>query len=212
MDKVKIAEKISALINPDLENPQISDRTISETLEPLMSMVTEDESIDDFVARIQPIFNTIAGNVRKDVSTIVAKVKEQETKEPKEPKEKVKDEKVKEPKNEANDDTPEWAKSLMDKIKELEQSNTERDRGRASELTQKELIEKAKKLYPSSVIDVASLDFDFSNEEANAKFETRLGVVASKMNVKPSNSKVDTTNDYDAFFKTLDANQDFKNL
>lgn len=215
MQKKDVAEKIGALVNPDKDNLQISERTIDETLDTLMPLVKEDETIDDFVKRIHPIFNTIAGNVRKDVSDIVAKVKKKEGKDEKIVSE-VSDDKaesvIADAREDEDTDVPSWAKSLLDKVKELELSNAEINRQVAAKKNQKEILDEASKIYPPAVVELASLDFDFSGEDAKTKFDKRLSVVANKMNVKPSNAKSNQTNDYSDFYKKVYGDGDFENL
>lgn len=49
-------------------NRQISDRTIIETLETLMSFVTEETEISSFVELVAPTFVSMDGNLRHEVA------------------------------------------------------------------------------------------------------------------------------------------------
>lgn len=196
IEKKELAEKIIQTINPDGKNPQITERTINETLDTLIPFAGEEESIDDFLARIEPIFKTMAGNVRKDVSEFSKKVEENMKKKEVEKKE----EKKEEPKN----DTPEWAKSLLETVSEFGEWKKQQEAGVKSETTKRGLVENAKKLYPTNVIEVAELGFDFTKDDAEKEFQSRLAVVAGKMGVKPVNTKTDDEPDFSDFKKRLE--------
>lgn len=214
MDKGQVAEKISAIINPDGNNLQVSERTINETLDTLMPLVGEEESIEDFVSRVKPIFESIAGNLRKEKSDF-AKSYEDKSKSKKDEndgEDKGEEEDDTEDNEEKGNDTMTILKTLMEEIKDLKESNNKRERNVSAEMTKKELASKASKLYPPSIIEVASMGFDFSDADAGSKFESKLGSVAGVLNIKPSNQKADTEPDFSEFFKEGDGNESFKNL
>ena len=98
VEKKEVFEKIKAKFE---KTSQISDRTINETLEPLMAIVTEETTLEDFLKIANPIFETIAGNLRKDVAEAVKNIKVEKPNPPKDEPKNKKD-------NPTDSDEPEW--------------------------------------------------------------------------------------------------------
>lgn len=72
------AKKISAILTRGGKDLQMSERSINENLDSLMKMLVTDETeIDDFIAKVRPMFETMNANAKKDYSDFVNKWKEE---------------------------------------------------------------------------------------------------------------------------------------
>ena len=194
----KIYEKIVTEINPDVENPQLSERSIRETLDTIVPDDISDDGVDEFVNKYIPLFKTMAGNVRKDVSDFVKKAKPKE--EPKDVDDDKGDDAPKETEpKEGEGENP--LDIIVDKLTALEKRLNEQE-GKVSVARSKvELQADASKIYPDSVVRAASMDFDFSIDDAKDAFFNKLSEVAKLFNVKPEGGKADTEFDSESFLK-----------
>lgn len=192
MKKV-IAEKISAIINPNAEAPQLSARTIDEVLEILLARKDESQTEDDFIEEYLPFFQTMAGNVRKDVSDFSKKLEDKK-------KEAAKQEPEKEPEKE-DEDTPEWAKGLLSKFNELEEWKAKQESATTVEKMREKALSDARKLYPEKVVEAALLNFDFNKEEAEKEFQSTLSKVAGLWGIVPERGGSEDKVDFSDFFK-----------
>lgn len=169
-------------------NRQISDRTILETLETLMSFVTEETELPAFVDQIFPTFNSIDGNLRHEVAEKARAIEEAAKSKTKTP-EQIAAEAAAEA---AKAGEPEWFKSyresseqkMTDLQKKLEISEAEKT------LTQKkdDILGKMKLKYTDELIKVASKNFDFSKDSAETEFDSTCVEIGSLLGVKPVSS------------------------
>lgn len=113
--KEEAFEKIKSNLTKNKKTLQMSERSINEQLETLMNIVANDEmELDDFISKVQPMFNTMDANVGNDRSEFV---KEWKLKHPeKKGEEKIEDEKK--PEETVTDPT---LKSLLEEVKALKQ-------------------------------------------------------------------------------------------
>lgn len=194
--KEVIYERIVSEINPDVENPQLSERSIRETLDAIVPEDISEDGVDAFIESKMPLFVTMAGNVRKDVADFVKKAK------PK-PEPAVVDDPTDEdpPKKpvEGGEENP--LSAIMSEIAKLNKRFDEREGQVVVEKSKAELQNDAHKLYPENVVRVASMDFDFSVDNAKDVFFNKLSDVAKEFNVKPEGGKPDNDFKSEDFLK-----------
>lgn len=196
--KDKIYEKIVTEINPDVENPQLSERSIRETLDTIVPDDISEDGVDEFIDKYRPLFITMAGNVRKDVSDFVKKAKPKE-----EPKDVEDDEGDDAPKDtdSTKDEGDDPLDIIVGKLTALEKRLSEQEGKESVARSKVELQADASKIYPDSVVRAASMDFDFSIDDAKDAFFKKLSEVAKLFNVKPEGGKADTDFDAESFLK-----------
>ncbi len=191
---IQKTEILESLKEKYAKNSQISERTINEVLETLIPIVTEETSVEDFLKIADPIFNTIAGNVRKDVADALKKAKEAKPTPKAEPKQEE------EPQD---DDEPKWVKSIMQKLESYDKRFAEEDKLRTAEQVRKSAFAKAS-IYPQNVLEVAADGFDFSQENAEAAFIEKVGRTAAKFGVVPEKGNAEPQKpDFSAFVERL---------
>lgn len=203
VEKKEVFEKIKAKFE---KTSQISDRTINETLEPLMTIVKEETTLEDFLKIVNPIFETIAGNLRKDIAEAVKNIKVDK---PNPPKDETKDKKE----NPSNPDEPVWLDKLMSKFEDYDRRFEEEDKRKSAERIKAEAIEKVSKLYPKNVIEVVTDGFNFNIEDAETAFIEKVGKTASKFGITPekgANQERKKPN-YDALLNELKENDEMLN-
>lgn len=199
---IQKTEILESLREKYAKNSQISERTINEVLETLMPIVTEETSVEDFLKIADPVFNTIAGNVRKDVADALRKAKEAKPAPKDEPK-----------KEEApqDEDEPKWVKSLMQKFESYDQRFAEEDKRRTAEQVRKSAFAKAN-IYPQNVLEVAADGFDFGQENAEATFIEKAARTAGKFGIVPEKGEPrDKKPTFDALRAELDAQAEMIN-
>lgn len=180
IDKEKIFEKLKEQYE---KNSQISSRTINEVLETLIPTVAEDTSEEDFLKIANPVFETIAGNVRKDVADTIKKFKEENKPTPKDDSDSEKDDSEKD-KTESYSKKPEWLDAFTSKFEAYDRAFKDLEERKKTEQVRKEALEKVK-IYPDSVVDVASDGFDFGQDDAIDAFIEKAGRIAGKFNIVP---------------------------
>lgn len=199
---IQKTEILESLREKYAKNSQISERTINEVLETLIPIVTEETSVEDFLKIADPIFNTIAGNVRKDVADALKKAKEAKPTPKDEPK------KEEEPQD---DDEPKWVKTLMQKFESYDQRFAEEDKRRAAEQVRKSAFAKAN-IYPQNVLEAAADGFDFSQENAEAEFIEKAARTAGRFGIVPEKGGPrDKKPTFDALRAELDAQAEMIN-
>lgn len=199
---IQKTEILESLKEKYAKNSQISERTINEVLETLIPIVTEETSVEDFLKIADPIFNTIAGNVRKDVADALRKAKETKPAPKDEPK------KEEEPQD---DDEPKWVKTLMQKFESYDQRFAEEDKRRAAEQVRKSAFAKAN-IYPQNVLEAAADGFDFSQENAEAEFIEKVARTAGRFGIVPEKGESrDKKPTFDALRAELDAQAEMIN-
>lgn len=199
---IQKTEILESLKEKYAKNSQISERTINEVLETLMPIVTEETSVEDFLKIADPIFNTIAGNVRKDVADALKKAKEAKPT----PKDESKKEEAPQ-----DDDEPKWVKSIMQKLESYDQRFAEEDKRRTAEQVRKSAFAKAN-IYPQNVLEAAADGFDFSQENAEAAFIEKAARTAGRFGIVPEKGEPkDKKPTFDALRAELDAQAEMIN-
>lgn len=70
-------KKIKGILTKGGKDLQMSERSIMEQIDSLTALIANDEmELDDFVAKVEPLFKTMNGNAKKDYSDFVNKWKE----------------------------------------------------------------------------------------------------------------------------------------
>lgn len=173
-----------------VKTSQMSERTMTETLEKLAKIVKEDASEEDALA----IFETLAGNIRKEKADFVKEYEKTHKKD-----DKPKDEKPKEEET-PGEDTPAWAKAMLEKFQAYDQKFAEQEKVKQAETVKKEALEKVK-IYPKSVVDIVSDGFDFASEGAEEKFIEKVSNAAGKLGITPEKSPPKEDDSlFDSFF------------
>ena len=181
--KEEALKEIKAMLG---EKPQISERSILEATETLLTFAGEETELPDFMEKAKPFFKTFEGNLRAEVA------------------EKVKSAKVKEPEKDPASppvvtppeqtppaaDEPAWFKAFREKSEADVLALQEKLKNAELQKTVDELkttsINKAKGIYPDSVVDAAKLNFDFSKEGAEEAFINSCTEISKLFGVKPA--------------------------
>lgn len=176
--KEEALKEIKAMLG---EKPQISERSILEATETLLTFAGEETELPDFMEKAKPFFKTFEGNLRAEVA------------------DKVKSAKVKEPEKEPalppvgtppESGEPAWFKAFREKSEADVLALQEKLKNAEVQKTVDELkttsINKAKGVYPDSVVDAAKLNFDFSKEGAEEAFINSCTEISKLFGVKPA--------------------------
>lgn len=177
------------------KNSPLSEQSIDETLETLMPFVTEETTLEDFLEKAEKILKTTEGNIRKVNSETAKEIEKKYEGYVKPTEEQPAEEKKKE-------ETPEWAKELLDWKKKSE--NIE-----LAEKAKKEALEKVK-IYPKSVVGIVSDGFDFTVEGAAEKFVEKVNKAAGELGVTPEKTKPeDSKNKFSELREKIDNEKNF---
>ena len=181
--KEEALKEIKAMLG---EKPQISERSILEATETLLPFAGEETELSDFIEKAKPLFKTFEGNLRAEVAEKVksAKVKEPEKK-PEPPSGEIPPETTP-----PAADEPAWFKAFREKSEADVLALQERLKNAEVQRTVEELktatINKAKGIYPDSVVDAAKLNFDFNKEGAEDAFINSCTEISKLFGVKPA--------------------------
>ena len=181
--KEEALKEIKAMLG---EKPQISERSILEATETLLTFAGEETELPDFMEKAKPFFKTFEGNLRAEVADKVksAKVKEPE-KNPESPSGTIPPETTP-----PAADEPAWFKAFREKSEADVLALQEKLKNAEIQKTVEELktasINKAKGIYPDSVVDAAKLNFDFSKEGAEEAFINSCTEISKLFGVKPA--------------------------
>ncbi len=169
--KDEACKELAAKIPQKGQTLNLSERSISEQVEKLLTLIANDETeLSDFVEKVLPILRTADANVRNDVSTGIKNYKDNNPLPPK------KDDQEK-TKNDNDDDA---LAKLLARIDALEKENSDNKKKnklteRRSEITAKLKAKGVKDdEWISSFLDEVSLDADDFN--VDAKVESYLKV------------------------------------
>lgn len=184
--KIQVFEKIKAQLG---QNQQISDRTINDTLETLMSFVTEETELNTFVSLVFPTFSSLDGNLRHEIAE---KAKELEAKTPKvkTPEEIAAETAAEEEKKKLEAEEPAWAKASRLK----QEAILEELRGQIATVTTAKtvdqlkttLISKNETAYTKDSLEKIAKRFDFTKENAETEFEEMCKDFGTPIGVKPA--------------------------
>lgn len=197
INKAQIFESLKVKLGA---NRQISDRTINDTLETLMSFVTEETDLATFVDLVAPTFTSIDGNLRHEVSEKAKAIEDAKKAATKTP-EQIAAEAAAEA---AKAGEPEWFKAyresseqkLTDLQKKFDGVETEKTIAQKRE----EIFGKVKPKYTEELIKVAAKNFDFSKDTAEADFDAACVEISNLLGVKPpAGEATKTTSDAAGF-------------
>ena len=181
--KEEALKEIKAMLG---EKPQISERSILETTETLLPFAGEETELPDFIEKAKSLFKTFEGNLRAEVAEKVksAKVKEPEKK-PESPSDAIPPETTP-----PAADEPAWFKAFREKseadVLALQEKLKNAEVQRTVEELKTATINKAKGIYPDSVVDAAKLNFDFNKEGAEDAFINSCTEISKLFGVKPA--------------------------
>lgn len=162
------------------ETLSLSDRSINEQLETLISVIANEETeLSDFVEKVFPIFKTADANVRNDVSVSIKKIRET----PKDPKDNKID-------NSSLD-------GLLDRVKQLETELEEGKKRQKNEAQRKSLFDLLKEKgvndeeWLNSLLNEIHISEDF---DVNAKADGLLALYnKSKSQIDDQKTPQDVT-------------------
>lgn len=128
-------EKLLSALKTKYKNLGLSDKVLEGVAETLATTTTDEANIETAVAGVESLLKSFQSDVDSRVTSAVERVKKEIKPEP--PK---KDNGGAEPKPKADDDTPEWAKSLLQEVTTLKQQvqNTQLER---TSVSRKQLLE-----------------------------------------------------------------------
>lgn len=167
--KEQAIEKLKAHLTNDSKKPlRMSERTLEEHAETLMSLVADDEmELDDFIAKVKGSFESVNNNVGNDVSTAIKDYEKNHPAPAPAPKDKDKTD---------PDVSPEM-KALMDRLKALEDQETERKTKASIATKRSEIVEYLKKnnvndeAWTESMLSMIAIGAD---DDVEAKGKTLL--------------------------------------
>jgi hypothetical protein len=200
-------EKIKAILG---QSQQISDRTINDTLENLMTFAGAEEELDAFIARIQKTITSLDGNLRKEVSDTAKKLEEEAKKKTKTPEEIAAQKLIDDAEAAKLKDEPEWAKVARlaneKRIADLEARLLGDESKRTVEQLRASALEAAKAAkYDEKIINSASRNFDWSKPNADSLFAAECVHFANEFGVTPpaGGTPAPKAIDYEAHAKRL---------
>jgi len=184
--KIQVFEKIKAQLG---QNQQISDRTINETLETLMSFVTEETELTAFVSLITPTFTSLEGNLRHDVAERARVIEEAAKAKVKTPEEIAAETSAAQEKARLEAEEPAWAKAARikqeEKLAELERQLAGVTTAKTIDQLKTTLISKNKTAYTEESLEKIAKRFDFTKENAETDFEDMCKDFATPIGVTP---------------------------
>lgn len=162
------------------ETLSLSDRSINEQLETLISVIANEETeLSDFVEKVFPIFKTADANVRNDVSVSIKKIRET----------------TKDPKDNKIDNSS--LDGLLDRVKQLETELEEGKKRQKNEAQRKSLFDLLKEKgvndeeWLNSLLNEIHISEDF---DVNAKADGLLALYnKSKSQIDDQKTPQDVT-------------------
>lgn len=191
IEKKEIFESLKVKLG---SNRQISDRTITETLETLMSFVTEETELSVFVDQVFPTFNSMDGNLRHEVAEKAKAIEDAAKLKTKTP-EQIAAEAAAEA---AKAGEPEWFKAYREssesKLTELQKKLEISETAKTIAQKKDEILGKMKVKYTDELMKVAAKNFDFSKDTAETEFDATCVEIGSLLGVKPISGEGNKTN------------------
>ena len=163
-------EKLLSALKTKYSNLGFSDKAFSGVAEYLASTVTEEDQIDNGILGVEPLLKAFQGDADSRVNNAVAKAKaENKGGNPAQP------EKKEETKG---DETPVWAKSLLEKVERLETQKQQEtlaqkwnkavsEKGIKNEKLSEKWMPKSEDEFESSLNDLVEFNKTISIQEAN---------------------------------------------
>ena len=202
--QIQAFEKIKALLG---QNQQISDRTITDTLETLMTFAGEETELDAFVTSISKTFTTMDGNLRKEVADKAKALEEAAKAKEKTPAQIEAERLAEEARKKAEQEEPAWAKAARiaqeEKFAALEAKLVSAETAKTIAQIRDAAIAKAKAdKVDDRAVAFASRNFDWSKPNADVQFAADCLEGESLFGVKPNaGGKTDIAPDYEAIKK-----------
>jgi hypothetical protein len=191
---------------------QISDRTINDTLETLMSFVTEETDLAVFTDLIAPTFVSMDGNLRHEVAEKAKAIEDAKKAATKTP-EQIAAEAAAEA---AKAGEPEWFKAYREsseqKLTDLQKKFDGVEAAKTIAQKRDEIFGKLKTKYTNELIQVAAKNFDFSKDTAEAEFDAACVEIGSLLGVKPIVGDVTKINSDAAAFAAQKADLQAKGI
>lgn len=184
-------EQILKALKDKFKDLGFTDKAFGAVAAFLATTVTEEGQIEEAISGVEPLLKGFQGDADKRVTDAILKAKLEAKKEEKpEKKPQTKPPKVgeeSEPEDKNSDDTPEWAKLLIEQNKELNQKILNIESGKATE-NRKQKIESLLKDAPESFKATVLKDFGRMKFDTEEDFESYFS---------------DKKTDFEAFSKEL---------
>lgn len=162
-------DKILQALKTKFKNLGFGDKAFQGVADYLAATVTEEAQIETAIAGVEPLLKSFQGEIDARVTTAVAKAKSE--------KKDVDDDGEgagqKKQQQQKNDDTPEWAKALIDTNKALTERLNRIETGKVVE-TRKQTLEAKLKDAPAKFKEKILKDFARMNFEKDEDFESYL--------------------------------------
>lgn len=183
--RIQVIEKINANL---IGNKQVSDRSITETVEALFATVTEETDLEAFSTIATNVCKTMGGQILNEVSTKIAEAKAAEPKPP--TAEELAAQKV-------IDDAkaaellaePAWAKANRiaqeERFAAMEAKLTGADIAKTTEQRKADAIAQMKLTYSPEFVDANANYFDFSKEDASVGFAKMCTDLGASQGITP---------------------------
>ena len=123
--KEAVVEKIKNILKTTGGGQEISDRTINDATESLMTFANEEVELDAFVAQIQGGLISMNGNMRKEKADAAKVLSDAEAEKARLAKIEADRIKAEEESKKGGSDEPEWAKKIREKFEAQELKETE---------------------------------------------------------------------------------------
>ena len=174
--KEAVVEKIKNILKTTGGGQEISDRTINDTLENLMTFANEEVELDAFVTQIQGGLISINGNVRKEKADAAKAATDAEAEKARLAKVESDRIKAEEESKKGVPDEPEWAKKIREKLEAQELKETEAQKKAANDVK----IANAKKLLETAgctskkVLEVALSKIQVTDEMTDEQIKAAV--------------------------------------
>ena len=202
--QIQAFEKIKAMLGA---TQQISDRTITDTLETLMSFAGEETELDAFVTSISKTFTSMDGNLRKEVADKAKALEEAAKAKEKTPAQIEAERLAAEAKAKADAEEPAWAKAIRiaqdERMAAFEAKLVTAETAKSIAQIRDAALAKAKvDKVDDRAIAFASKNFDWTKTNADVQFAADCLEGESLFGVKPlAGGKTDIAPDYEAIKK-----------
>ncbi|MGJ1360040.1 hypothetical protein ACR79K_25385 [Sphingobacterium siyangense] len=188
-------EKILSALKTKYKNLGFGDKAFSGVADFLATTVTEEDQIETAIGGVENLLKAFQGDIDNRVNTAVAKAKAEKGGNQEQPE--------KTEKTDDDDNTPSWAKKLIEKVDKLESQKVQEtlaqkwakavsDKGIKNDKLRDKWLPKSEEEFEDSLNDLVEFNKTISIQEANSNSTGRPAGSASSGNVtKEVQSKID---------------------
>jgi len=174
--KEAVVEKIKNILKTTGGGQEISDRTINDATENLMTFANEEVELDAFVAQIQGGLISMNGNMRKekaDAAKVIADAEAEKVRLAKVEADRIKAE---EESKKGGSDEPEWAKKIREKFEaqELKEVESKKEATTEAKLKSATALLEAAGCKSKKVLEVALSKIQVTDEMTDEQIKTTV--------------------------------------